>query len=95
MATHLYYMLQEALHNVVKHARANCVGVSFARHHGRTALLIEVDGQGFDPSARPADSKTLGLISMGSVLHWPGASLRWSRRLGAAPPFLFDGPRGC
>ncbi len=57
-------MLQEALHNVVKHARANCVGVSSARHHGRTALLIEDDGQGFDPSARPADSETLGLISM-------------------------------
>jgi two-component system sensor histidine kinase UhpB len=64
MAAHLYCIVREALHNVAKHARATSVTVSLARRDGRTVLLIQDDGQGFEPSAGPRDSGALGLVSM-------------------------------
>jgi signal transduction histidine kinase len=59
-----YRIVQEALHNCVKHARATHVHVRIgpAEHNPRT-LLVEVadDGVGFDPGAI---APGLGLVSM-------------------------------
>jgi signal transduction histidine kinase len=64
VATGLYWIVQEALHNVVKHARAQCVSVTVTRQHHRTVLVIADDGQGFDSGVTPTDEGALGLISM-------------------------------
>jgi len=64
VATNLYYIAQEALHNVVKHARANCVSVSLQKRGGQVVLLIEDDGRGFNPSTTRQDAGTFGLMSM-------------------------------
>jgi signal transduction histidine kinase len=49
-ASHLCRLVQEALHNVVKHAHATCVSVSFVCHDGEYVLLVEDDGRGFNVS---------------------------------------------
>jgi len=64
VATHLYWIVQEALHNLVKHARATCVSVSLARQRHRAVLVIADDGQGFQPRTIPCDPGALGLMSM-------------------------------
>lgn len=64
--TNLYRIVQEALSNVLKHARANCVNVLLHRREGHLILIIEDDGRGFDhepASATPA-LHGLGLIGM-------------------------------
>jgi signal transduction histidine kinase len=63
----LYRIVQEALNNVVKHARAGRVSIQLAQAGGALALTIADDGQGFDPAApRPAQAGSggLGLVVM-------------------------------
>ena len=60
--TALYRIVQEALTNVVKHASAQRVSITLV-HKGATAVVvIEDDGNGFDPAeTRPG---ALGLVGM-------------------------------
>lgn len=58
----LLRVVQEALHNVAKHARANVVTASLRTYDGRVVIVVSDDGVGFDPSrAKPGH---LGLTSM-------------------------------
>ncbi len=62
----LYRIAQEALNNVVKHARASQVAVSLRGlltppMIGGVELHITDDGRGFDPSCVPSDHLGLGL----------------------------------
>jgi signal transduction histidine kinase len=64
--TKLYRIVQEALNNVAKHARARHVSVTLAVVQGWINLVVEDDGVGFDPqqaSDRPSSS-ALGLVGM-------------------------------
>jgi len=45
----LYRIAQEALHNIVKHARAQTVRIELARDGAEVTLRIVDDGVGFDP----------------------------------------------
>jgi signal transduction histidine kinase len=46
----LYRIGQEALHNVVKHARASKVSIGLTMNEGVLSLALRDDGVGFDPS---------------------------------------------
>ena len=61
-ATHLYYIVQEALHNAVKHAAAGKIEVHLRQTGGRTAAEVTDDGVGI-----PEDVRTggMGLRIMG------------------------------
>ncbi len=58
----LYRITQEALHNVVKHARARNVMLRLAVEEEQFILEVHDDGRGFDPSG--AFPGHLGLLSM-------------------------------
>jgi signal transduction histidine kinase/FixJ family two-component response regulator len=62
----LYRLVQEALHNIVKHAGATHVAVVLERRDGELVLVIEDDGCGFVPSRLQEEPEGggLGLISM-------------------------------
>ena len=65
--TALYRIMQEALSNVARHAGARRVRVLLRRHGATVALVVEDDGQGFDPAQPPAPStaaRGLGIHSM-------------------------------
>jgi signal transduction histidine kinase len=66
-----WYVLAEALSNVVKHARATEVEVSLSREDGRLGLVIRDDGCGFDLD-RP---RGLGLTGLYDRLGTVGGSL--------------------
>src|SRR5262249_29779571 len=53
MELSLYRIVQEALTNVERHARASEVDVSLSRHRALLTATIRDNGRGFDPS-RPA-----------------------------------------
>jgi signal transduction histidine kinase len=60
--TTLYRIVQEALTNIVKHAEAQNVSVLVVRHDSSATLVVEDDGQGFDPSTTRDDG--MGLLGM-------------------------------
>lgn len=60
--TVLYRIVQEALTNVVKHARAGRVSIVLTQKTGSIAAVIEDDGRGFDPEA--AANGGIGLLGM-------------------------------
>jgi signal transduction histidine kinase len=66
-----WYVLAEALSNVVKHAGASEVEVSLSQEDGRLGLVIRDDGRGFDPG-RP---RGLGLTGLSDRLDTVGGSL--------------------
>ena len=75
---------QEALQNVLKHAKAQHVVVTLRRRR-ETAMLLEVedDGVGFDPEAPETRSRRLGLTSMEERAQRLGGTLEISSAPGA------------
>jgi signal transduction histidine kinase len=71
----LLRIAQEALHNSLRHARAQHLFVRLRRENGRLLLEIEDDGVGFDPRAPAVRSAHLGLTSMEERAERVGASL--------------------
>ena len=62
--SHVYRIVQEALTNVAKHAKANRVSVLLKQAREELAVIVEDDGQGFrEPAVASADTG-MGLISM-------------------------------
>ena len=60
----IYRVLQEALQNVHRHARARGVRVSWSRTGGRWTLAIVDDGIGFDVVQASEYAKSFGLLTM-------------------------------
>lgn len=71
--TTLYRIAQEALTNVVKHARARSVSLVVQRRPGSVSAVIEDDGTGFDPES--LDDHGLGLLGMQERLALIGGTL--------------------
>jgi len=60
----LYRVVQEAVSNVVRHARANSVSVTIRSEEARVETLVEDNGIGFDPSRNAEPGQGLGLTGM-------------------------------
>jgi two-component system, NarL family, sensor kinase len=74
----LYRILQEALKNVKKHARARRVTVCLSQKGAFVQLAIKDDGIGFDPDSRPArrnGERGLGLLGMRERATYVGGAL--------------------
>ncbi|HTK10659.1 MAG TPA: sensor histidine kinase [Ktedonobacteraceae bacterium] len=88
----LYRIAQEALHNVVKHARARRITLRLYEIDADVTLEIEDDGMGFDPKATFAGH--LGLLSMHERAQLFGGSLRiksaaeWGTSVSVSLPVL-------
>jgi two-component system sensor histidine kinase DegS len=77
----LFRIVQEALHNVRKHAGASRARVAAARRAGALVVRVEDNGRGFDP-ALAATRETFGLTSMRERAALIGADLAISPRRG-------------
>lgn len=73
--THLYRMMQEALNNIQKHAKAKEVHLALQRRNGRLNLVISDDGKGFNTSRRRKGSEGFGLVGMKERAALIGAKL--------------------
>ncbi|MFZ2640258.1 MAG: ATP-binding protein [Verrucomicrobiia bacterium] len=75
----LYRILQEALKNVEKHARARHVTVCLRLRGAFVQLTIHDDGIGFDPDHHPVGrngKSSLGLLSMRERASYVGGTLK-------------------
>jgi signal transduction histidine kinase len=60
----LYRIVQEALNNAIRHARAETIAVEVEAGDGAVTMTVRDDGVGFDPGARAIRERRLGLTSM-------------------------------
>jgi signal transduction histidine kinase len=74
----LYHVAKEALHNVVKHARATAVWIRFQRTADSICCCIRDNGTGFDPASIAArqGEQGFGLIGMRERLSVVGGSMQ-------------------
>ena len=82
----LYRILQEALNNVERHARARQVTVQLKKSGGFVQLIIKDDGSGFDPDRITASRKIkggLGLLSMRERAAYVGGVFKVKSARGA------------
>ena len=97
IAHQAFKILQEALNNVVSHARATTVRAGLIFDRGAMVVVVEDDGQGFDLAAVHGDhatlpSRCLGLHGMMSRAARLGGELsidstpRWGTRVRATLP---------
>jgi signal transduction histidine kinase len=71
----LFRIAQEALANIVKHAKANAVSIDLTFTMRQAKLTIRDDGVGFATSGRKRSKRTYGLASMKERAQRIGAEL--------------------
>lgn len=87
----IFRIAQEALQNIIKHARARHIAVELRYGPDRLEMSIEDDGTGFDPTALlapEASGKGTGIRNMYHRAKLIGASFALNSRLG-------EGTRSC
>jgi len=71
----LYRVAQEALRNVVAHARARHIDVRLTRSGERIELTVADDGRGFDIGQASTRAKGLGLVSIHERVRLAGGTV--------------------
>ena len=74
----IYRIVQEAVNNVMKHAKAQNVSVILEKRGNRVLIIVEDDGIGFDAEAlmkTPARNRGFGLLGMQERVMLVGGSL--------------------
>jgi two-component system, NarL family, sensor histidine kinase DevS len=90
LETALYRIVQEALTNVMKHARARNVSIVLTRRSGAISVLVEDDGVGFDAEA--AGETGLGLLGMRERLALASGTLTVESSPGAGTTIVAEVP---
>ncbi|MGI9104374.1 MAG: GAF domain-containing sensor histidine kinase [Terriglobales bacterium] len=71
----IYRVVQEALHNVAKHAQAKAVNIQMGRENGLVRLLIEDDGQGMSKTSG-FSGRSFGLAGMRERIVMLGGTVK-------------------
>ena len=87
--TAFFRIVQEALTNIVKHARAGAVSIVLAQTGRQVTAVIEDDGRGFTPDDR---GEGLGLLGMGERLALLGGKLKIESSPGAGTTIVAEVP---
>jgi PAS domain S-box-containing protein len=93
--TAVFRVVQEALNNVAKHARASHVSVSLQHRGGQLAGSIEDDGVGFETADTPAPTAGRthwGLVSMRERIEGLGGTFAIESRAGEGTSVLLRVP---
>lgn len=93
----IFRILQEAVSNIVKHAKADYIRVSLKMTGDVLHLSIEDNGQGFNPAGRGNSSsldKGLGLVSMKERANFSGGTYRIESAIGQGTRIFISWPCG-
>ena len=88
--TALYRIVQEALTNVVKHASARHVSITLVRKEGSAVVVVEDDGEGFEPGSTRAGA--LGLVGMRERVALVGGRLKVESSPGTGTTLVAEVP---
>ncbi len=88
--TALYRIVQEALTNIVKHARARTVSILLTRKESSVVAVIEDDGRGFSPDAYHGQG--IGIVGMRERLALIDGTLSVETAPGAGTSLVAEVP---
>lgn len=88
----LYRILQEIIHNTVKHARATSLSISIQKQHKMLLIKTKDDGIGFNYSEKKQIAKGLGLLSLHSRVELLGGQLIVTSQPGSSTIFEIEMP---
>jgi signal transduction histidine kinase len=77
----IYRLVQEALHNVAKHAQAKTVDIDLSRKEGRIRLVIQDDGVGL-PKKAGFQRHSFGIVGMRERVRCLNGTFRMRSRQG-------------
>jgi signal transduction histidine kinase len=93
--TAVYRVVQEALTNVIRHARAGAASVLVERRTNEIRLIIEDNGVGFDPDSRTDEGRPgLGLSGMRERLRLVDGTLELETASGTGTTLFVQVPIG-
>jgi signal transduction histidine kinase len=75
LETACFRIAQEALTNIVRHAKASQVLLQLTRDKDHLRLLVKDDGTGFNLARLQKRVATLGLVSMQERAHFAGGTI--------------------
>jgi signal transduction histidine kinase len=85
----IYRIVQEALHNVVRHADADEAVVRFDASNDMLRVMVRDNGSGFDP-ARAQGPTSLGILSMRERAAAIGATFTIASRVGGGTVIVIE-----
>ena len=88
----LYRILQEIIHNTVKHARATTLNISIQKNNKTLLLKTKDDGIGFNYSEKTQIASGLGLLSIHSRVELLGGQLLVTSQPGSGTIFEIEMP---
>jgi signal transduction histidine kinase len=91
---HIFRMIQEIVHNTLKHARAQNLQIGFSEENGNLLCLTKDDGRGFDKEKVLASSQGLGLRSLESRCEILNGVLSLDSMPGAGTNYFIKIPVG-
>ena len=89
---HIFRMIQEIVHNTLKHAQANNLQIGLSEEGGHLLFLAKDDGKGFDKEKVLAGSNGLGLRSLESRCEILNGILSLDSKPGAGTNYFIKIP---
>ena len=85
----IYRLLQESVHNSLKHASATRIDIDLQRQGNTLLLLCRDNGSGFDYNTTLQESTGLGLRSLRGRVEIMGGTLKAESKKGVGTAYLF------
>lgn len=89
--TTLYRAIQEIVNNIIKHSRANKIGIQLIRHEKDLSVVIEDNGIGFDVS-RINEFEGIGLKNIISRVEFVSGSVNFDSTPGKGTTVIIEVP---
>jgi len=89
--TVVFRVLQELVSNIMKHARANEVTVQLLREGDELSIMVEDNGQGFDPGKLSPDTG-MGLRNIRSRVEYLGGHVDFDSSPGRGTTVMIEIP---
>jgi signal transduction histidine kinase len=88
----IYRIVQEVLHNTIKHSGATLLLISLRKEENRILLATSDNGKGFDYFSKSRELKGLGLRNLQSRTEVMGGELICNSQPGKGVTYIFDLP---
>ncbi len=87
----LFRVLQEIISNVIKHAKANHIGIQFIKHDTELTVMVEDNGIGFN-TQKIADFEGIGLKNIQSRISFLNGSVHFDSSIGKGTTVVIEVP---
>lgn len=91
-AIHLFRILQEILHNTIKHSGARNLRIEMKMKKNILTILTEDDGSGFNYQPKVTDHAGLGLRNLLSRTEILGGNMYIDSEIGKGTSYTFEVP---